>query len=289
MEFFKRLFSPITAPIVFIQNHFKAVVFVTILLLIAMNSEAPAPKPNLYQISLVGPIMESEQFLNEVAKASEDHIKGVLLVVDSPGGAVAPSVEMMMAIKELSSKKPVVAYSSSVMASGSYYAAIWATQIIANPGSMLGSIGVIMEGINAEKLLETIGVKMSVVKAGDLKEAGTFYREWTVAEKEQLESVIRSTYNMFVSDVAEARMLDVANEKQFANGRIFTASQALDVGLIDSIGSITDARSVVVEMSGVSSPVWNEKSEMDKFLQMLKEESVSFVKMLTTPSLQVRL
>lgn len=287
MGFFRKLFTPITAPIKFIQDHFKAVIFVTIVLIVALNSDKPAPKPNLYQISLFGPILDSEQFLNEVAKASEDHIKGVLLVVDSPGGAVAPSVEMMMAVRDLASKKPVVAYSAGVMASGSYYAGIWANQIVANPGSILGSIGVIMEGINAEKLLENIGIKMSVVKAGDLKEAGAFYREWSEAEKAQLKSVINSTYKMFVEDVAAARMIDIANEKQFANGRIFTAPQALEVGLIDGIGSINDAKSSVATLGAVIDPIWNEKSEMDRFLQMLKEESISFVKMIAKPSLQM--
>lgn len=289
MQFFKKLFTPIIAPIVFIQEHFKAVLLVTIVLFVVLSAEKPAPSPNLYQISLVGPILGSEEFLEEVKKADDEGVKGVLLVVDSPGGAVAPSVEMMMAIKDLASKKPVVAYSAGIMASGSYYASVWANQIVANPGSIVGSIGVIMEGINAERLLNTIGLKMRVVKAGEYKETGVFYREWTPDEKRQLKSVIESTYKMFVDDVASARMLEVSQEKEFANGRIFTASQALEVGLIDSVGSIGDAKSSLIALSGVDDPVWNEKSEMDKFLQAIKEESVSFVKMLAKPSLQMSL
>lgn len=289
MEFFKKIFSPITAPIVFIQNHFKAVVFVTILVVIAMNSEKPAPKPNLYQIGLYGAIMDSAAFLEEIDEASNDEIKGVMITIDSPGGAVAPSVEMMMAIRDLASKKPVVVYASGTMASGSYYAGIWANQIVANPGSIIGSIGVIMEGVNAEELLGKIGVKMSVVKAGDLKEAGTFYREWTKAEKDQLESIIQSTYKMFVQDVAEARGLDATNFKSFADARIFTAPQALEVGLIDSLGGIKDAKGATATLAGVDDPIWNEKDEMTKFLERLKEESRLLIHSIISPSLKMSL
>ena len=192
MEDIKQFFRLITALIVFIQNNFKAVILVLIIAAVVLSSPQPQQLPNLYRIDLYGPIMDAEEFLREVRAANEEHIKGVLLVVDSPGGSVPPSVEMMMAIDDLAGRKPVVAYSAGVMASGSYYASIWADTIIANPGSIIGAIGVMMEGVNAQELLDKIGVQMRVVKAGELKEAGAFYREWTKIERDQLESLTRS-------------------------------------------------------------------------------------------------
>merc|ERR1711879_953493 len=139
---------------------------------------------NLQKIELVGPILNVDKVLIQIADAKKNkNIKGVLLVVNSPGGAVAPSVELAYAIKELASLKPVVAYASGVMASGSYYASIWADKIIANPGAMIGSIGVIFQGTNLEELMKTIGVKTQTVKAGKYKEAGTPTRAWNTYEK----------------------------------------------------------------------------------------------------------
>ncbi|XPV53190.1 MAG: signal peptide peptidase SppA [Halarcobacter ebronensis] len=163
---------------------------------------------NLQKIELSGPIMDSTKVLEQVNQAKEDNnIKGVLFVVNSPGGAVAPSVEIAYAIKELKELKPVVAYASGVMASGSYYASIWANKIIANPGSMVGSIGVIFQGANVEELMHKIGVKTQTVKVGKYKEAGTPTRAWENFEKAELEKVIDDTYDMFITDVGSARGL----------------------------------------------------------------------------------
>ena len=159
MQFIKKLFLPITATMSFIQNHFKAMVFVLILFLIfAPDSNEDFTPNNLQQINLVGPIMEVSEVLEQIDDASSnDSIKGVLLVVNSPGGAVAPSIEVAYAIKRLKSKKPVVVYAAGTIASGSYYASIWADEIVVNPGSMVGSIGVIMQGAD---LSEVMGKKI---------------------------------------------------------------------------------------------------------------------------------
>ena len=289
MERLKWLFWPVTAPIVFIQNHFKATVLVLIVLMVLFSAEAPPKQPNLYRIDLRGPIFEADAFLEAAEAAKEPHIKGVLLVVDSPGGSVPPSVEMMMAVRELAEVKPVVAYAAGVMASGSYYASIWADEIIANPGSVVGSIGVIMEGVNTEALLAKIGVQMNVVKAGELKEAGTFYRDWTEAERAQLVSVTDGIYQMFVQDVADARKLDAADAPSFANGRVFTAPQALGVGLVDSLGSRFDAENELLRLSGVEEPIWNEEDPMERFFRLLEQQGKAAVMGLLAPSAQMRL
>ncbi|MDR0747214.1 MAG: signal peptide peptidase SppA [Helicobacteraceae bacterium] len=290
MEDIKKIVRGIAALIGFVQNHFKAVILLLFLLLVFSSLlQQPPVQPNLYRIDLYGPIASADNFLSEIEAANAESIKGVLLVVDSPGGSVSPSVEMMMALSDLAERKPVVAYSAGTMASGSYYASVWASEIVANPGSIIGSIGVMMEGVNAEELLEKIGLKIRVIKAGDYKEAGTFYREWTEDERKQIHQVIDATYDMFVSDVARARGLDKKDAPKFANGKVFTAAQALEVGLIDKIGSITTAQGRLTELSGVKTPVWNEKSMLKKFEERLSENLESALQKSFSSAMKMRL
>lgn len=271
MNFMKKLFLPITAPINFIQEHFKAMLFLLLLfLLFAPQSKEDLSRNNLQEIALIGPIMDASQIITKIDEAAnDDNIKGVLLSVDSPGGAVAPSIEIAYAIKRLKEKKPVVAYAKGTIASGSYYASIWANEIIANPGSMVGSIGVIMQGANLSGIMEKIGVKSQVVKAGKYKQIGTPDRAWEEYEINELNKVIQGTYDMFSQDVADARGLDIKKRDTFANAHIFTASQAKQVGLVDSLGVSYDAKARVVELSGVSEPVWNEEDKFDKLMKKL--------------------
>ncbi len=285
----RALFWPITAPIVFIQNHFKAVLLVVVLAFVILSSPKPPAKPNLMEIEINGPITSADRFLEQVEKAREPHIKGVLLRVNSPGGSVPPSVEMMLAITELAQKKPVLAYASGMMTSGSYYAAIGADEIVANPGSVVGSIGVILEGVNTEVLLERIGVAMNVVKAGEMKEAGTFYREWTPQERAELERVVRSIYDRFVSDVAQARGLDLKEADRFANGRIFTASEAIEVGLVDALMSASEAKAHIEALSGVEKPQWHKKDRFEQLLERLEQQVKAAFMALLSPSIQARL
>ncbi|MDR2033395.1 MAG: signal peptide peptidase SppA [Helicobacteraceae bacterium] len=286
MSFLKKLFYPI----VFIQNNFKAVVLVLILFFVfAVVSSQNVQPPNLYRIDLYGEIFSADRFLEQVEAAKADHIRGVLLVVDSPGGGVAPSVEMMMAIRDLSRKKPVIAYASGVMASGSYYASAWADEIVANPGGLIGSIGVVMQGVNFEKLLDALGVKIQVIKAGEYKEAGAFYRDPTPAEKAQLESVIKDVYSTFVADVAEARGLDIEKASAFANGRIFTPKQALAVGLIDHLGGVDLAKERLIQKAQVEKPIWNEKTDIEKLIEAALGEAKNALSALLTRELKAKL
>ncbi len=271
MEFIKKLFSPITATISYIQNHFKAMIFLLILFLIfAPSSEQDLTTNNLQQINLIGPIMEVTEVLQEIKDATTNsNIKGVLLCVDSPGGAVAPSVEIAYAIKRLKAVKPVIVYAKGTIASGSYYASIWANEIIVNPGSMVGSIGVVMQGADLSELMQNIGIKSQSVQAGRYKKVGTPDRAWTDYEVNELNKVIQGTYDMFTNDVASARGLDIKKRDLYANAHIFTASQAKEVGLIDSLGVAYDARKRVLQLSGVSKPVWNKEDRFDVLIKKL--------------------
>ena len=283
-NFFKILFSPIIAILDFITKYFKTIVFLTIIYFLIVPSDENIVDGNIHanlqKIELTGPIMDVSKVLEDIQKAKEDkNIKGVLFVVDSPGGSVAPSVEVAYAIKELKEAKPVVAYASGVIASGSYYASIWANQIIANPGSMVGSIGVIMQGVNTEELMKKIGVSTQTVKAGKYKESGTPTRKWFDYEEKQLQSVIDDTYNMFISDVASARNLDVKNHTIFADAKIFTSKQAKNVGLIDEVATLSYAQESLIKLSKVEKPVWMKEDKFEKFMNKLVSETISNVSM----------
>ncbi|MCK5111255.1 MAG: signal peptide peptidase SppA [Arcobacteraceae bacterium] len=277
MNFFRILFLPITAPIKFIQDNFKTVFFLTIIFIV-YNSTDPKSmtKPNLQTINLYGPIMDADNILEKINKAKNDkNIKGILFNINSPGGAVAPSVEIAYAIKELNAVKPVIAYASGIMASGSYYASIWADKIIANPGSMIGSIGVIMQSVDASELMAKIGIKTQTVKIGKYKEAGTPTRAWTKIEREELEKVIKDTYNMFVAHVSEARKLKPKDHTKFADAHIFTAFQAKEVGLIDEVNNITSAKTQLQILANVKKPIWSKEDKFEKFMEKLVSETIS--------------
>ena len=271
MELIKKIFLPITVPMKFIQEHFKAMLFLLILFLVfAPASEQDLTPNNLQQINLVGPLMEVTEVLEQIEEAGDNsNVKGVLLVVDSPGGAVAPSIEIAYAVKRLKEKKPVVVYAKGTIASGSYYASIWADEIMVNPGSMVGSIGVVMQGADMSGLMDTIGIKTQSVQAGKYKKVGTTDRPWTDYEVNELNKVIQGTYDMFTQDVAEARGLDIKKRDLFANAHIFTAHQAKEVGLVDSLGVAYDAKLKVAELSGVLTPTWNKEDKFDKLMKKL--------------------
>jgi len=271
MEILKKIFSPITATIDYIQNHFKAMLFILLLIILfAPAGQEEFSENNLEQINLVGPIMDANEIVTKIDKAANNtHIKGILLCVDSPGGAVAPSIEIAYAIKRAKEKKPVIAYAKGTMASGSYYASIWADKIIANPGSMIGSIGVIMQGADLSQLMDKIGIKSQVVKAGRYKQVGTSDRPWKKYEVEELNKVISGTYDMFTNDVAKARKLDIKKRDSYANAHIFTAAQAKTVGLIDQIGVEYTARNELIALANVSHPVWNKEDAFDKLMKKL--------------------
>ena len=292
-SFIKKLFYPIIAILDFITKYFKTIVFLTIVYFVVYgtgsNSESKGSYEvaNLQKIVLFGPILDVNRTLEQLQKAKEsDNIKGVLLEVNSPGGAVAPSVELAYAIKELKEVKPVVVYASGVIASGSYYASIWANEIIANPGSMVGSIGVIMQGVNTEELMAKIGISTQTVKAGKYKESGTPTRKWFDYEKEQLQSIIDDTYNMFITDVANARGLKVEDHTKFADAKVFTSRQAKEVGLVDEVATITYAKTKLETLAKVEYPIWKKQDKFEKFMDKIINDTVSKITMSFANSLK---
>ncbi|NOR56638.1 MAG: signal peptide peptidase SppA [Sulfurovum sp.] len=270
------MFKTLGNIIKWIGQHFMGMIFLLIaFVVLSPTNTTDSSTANLQEIKLSGPIMSSERIVKEIEAAAKDpKIKGVLLNVNSPGGAVPPSIEIAYAIKALQAKKPVVAYASGVMASGSYYASIYAQKIIANPGSIVGSIGVIMESANVEELMNTIGIKTQIVKQGTYKEAGTPTREWTEEERAELETLTKDTYELFVSDVAEARGLKVSDAKKYADAHIFSSKRAKEVGLIDEIGVMSTAKATLEKLSKVKKAEWKEKDKIDSFMEKFAAKSM---------------
>jgi len=270
------MFKKFSDFIKWLGDHFKGMLFLLIVLILFMPTSESKLKPaNLQEIKLTGPIMDADKVLKEIEEAKkDDDIKGVLFTVNSPGGAVPPSIEICYAVKELKKEKPVIAYASGVMASGSYYASIYANKIIANPGSIVGSIGVIMEAPNFQGLMEKIGVGTQVVKEGEYKEAGTPTREWTPKERAELERLTKDTYELFVSDVAKARGLDINNSAAYADAHIFSSKRAKEAGLIDEIATKSSAKKQLAELAKVKKPVWKEKDKLESFFEELSSKSI---------------
>jgi len=171
------------------------------------------------------------------------NVKAVVLRVDSPGGPVAPSQEIYQEILRFrrESKKPVVASVGSVAASGGYYIAAAADRIVANPGSLMGSIGVILQVPNLSGLLQKVGIKPTIIKSGDKKDLVSMTRDLTEAERRILQEVLDDVHGQFIDAVAAGRHMDRIRVEPLADGRVFSGRQALALGLVDELGNLPDA------------------------------------------------
>lgn len=178
-------------------------------------------------------------------------VKAVVIRINSPGGAVGPSQEIHGCIMRLKKTKAVVASMGSIAASGGYYAASAANKIVANPGTITGSIGVIIEFVNASELLSKIGLKGYVVKSGRFKDMGSPFRKMEAEETEYLQAVIDGINSQFIKAVAEGRGLKEADVRAIADGRIFTGEQAMSLGLVDQTGGLSDAIDLGAKLSGI--------------------------------------
>lgn len=273
-----KIFTPIIAVLECITKYFKAFVFILIVIILLISINPPAQQPNLAKIQLKGMILDSSMLRAQIDELHQyPSLKGVLLVVNSPGGAVGASVEISDLIKELAEKLPVVVHTEGVMASGAYYASIGASKIYANRGALIGSIGVIFSGANIKPLLDKIGYEPQTIAAGEYKEIGTYHRDWSAKERTFIQNLIKEEYDTFITDVANARNLDLANAQQFAEGKIFNATKAKELGLIDDILSRNQAIAQLKILSGVEKEEWLEKSSWQSYIDSALESSLSSV------------
>lgn len=287
MQILKSFFRTLGRVIAFINRYFKTFILLLLLLWIfTSNSSQNASFANLEQVDLRGEIFDSSVVLEKLTKAKNDaNIKGVLLLIDSPGGAFAPSMELALALKDLKAQKPVVVYAAGTMASGSYLAGVAADKIIANPASFIGSIGVIVQGVDVSALAEKIGIKEQTLKAGAYKEAGTFARAWSEEERAFLQNLINESYKLFSEFVATERKLDINEKEKWADAKVFLAQEAKNLGLIDELGNYEGAKKELEKLSKVEFPVWKEADKIDKLLEKLEKQSVEFFSQIFTRSL----
>lgn len=263
-----------------------AVFFVLLFLAYSLTGSRPSAKlPVVGQnkvalVKLEGLLLSSEHVVEELNDYADDSsIKAIVLRVDSPGGGVVPSQEIYNAVKHARQEgKKVVVSMGSVAASGGYYVAAAADLIVANPGTMTGSIGVKMEFANIEKLLEKIGIKGMVVKSGEYKDVGSPFREMTENEQLLLQGVIDDVQTQFVTAVAEGRKLPEAEVRAIADGRIFTGQQALALKLVDQMGDLEHSIRAAAGLAGIKGkPYVVKKDKKMPFFDYLKEETASWI------------
>lgn len=279
MQILKSFFKALGCGIKFINTYFKTFVLLLIVIWILMSSaNSSSNLANLERIDLKGEIFDRSAVLEKIINAKNDsNIKGVLFVIDSPGGAFAPSMELALAIKDLKIKKPVLVYASGTMASGSYLAGVGANKILANPASFIGSIGVIMQGADLSGLANKLGIKEQTIQAGEFKSAGTFARAWNENERNFLQGLIDQSYDLFTGFVAKERALDLNKKDQWANARVFLAAKAKELGLIDELSNYENAKKELEKLANVSNPVWKEEDKIDKFLNRLEGQTSSLI------------
>lgn len=202
-------------------------------------------------VQLDGMIQASEDIVDKlVEQVNKPEVLGVVLRVNSPGGMVGPSQDIYETVKKLKTIKPIVVSMGSVAASGGLYVSLGASRIYAQPGTMTGSIGVILQIPNFTKISEKVGVDMITVKAGALKDIGNSFRPFTPEDQAVLQGLADETHSAFIKAVVDGRGIPEEKVRTFADGRVILGSQAIGLGLVDKIGTVYDAASAVYELTG---------------------------------------
>lgn len=247
-------------------------------------------------VEVEGPIMESRDTVEELHDfAEDDAIEGIVVRIESPGGSVGPSQEIMQAIDRAGDKKPVIASMGSTAASGGYYVALGADRIVANPGTITGSIGVISQMFNVEGILERLDVDVHVLKTGEYKDAGSPFDELEEDEREFLLSLLDDIYRQFVEDIAEARELELDEVEDLADGRVYTGRQAKEHELIDDVGSFRDAVEWVKDEADIDGdeeliyPPDDDLGFLSNMIESATDTAVKEVRSSSTPIVEYRM
>jgi protease IV len=212
--------------------------------------------PRVAIVELEGLIAETDDLVRELRHHRDNPaVRAVVIRINSPGGVVGPTQEVHDALLRVrQAGKPVVASLGSVAASGGYYIAVAADQIYANPGSLTGSIGVIMQMANVDALMKKVGVDYVVVKAGQFKDLGNFSRPMTPEERRVIQALLDDVHAQFIEAVAKGRKLDRSAVVQFADGRVFSGTQALGLKMIDALGGLEDALDAAARLAKLPTP-----------------------------------
>ena len=233
-------------------------------------------------VEIKGEILSPDKAIADLTAFRKNRrIKAVILRVESPGGAVGASQEIFQEVRRTDKKKPVIASLGSVAASGGFYAAMGARKIIASPGSITGSIGVIVKFANLQDIFKKIGYHPQVIKSGKLKDMGSMSRPMTKEERRLLQGIIDNVHQQFIADVAKSRKMPEKTIRALADGRIFSGQQARDLGLIDRLGNFTDAVNLAAKLAGVKSEypkLVRPRKKSFSLLHLLAGEEASFLK-----------
>ena len=252
-------------------------------------------------VEVMGPIADSKKTIEELREfADADRIKAIVVRVDSPGGAVGPSQEIFDTILSIREKKTVLVSMGSMAASGGFYIACAGEKVFANPGTLTGSIGVIMQVPNVAGVLKWAGVEMNTITAGKLKDSGSPYREMTAEERAYFQSVLSDVHEQFITSVARGRGLDDKAVRPYADGRVFSGRQAREWKLVDELGGLEAAVAEAGRMAKISGkPEIEYPREKRKLLMellgadepgaLLKKVAASAVEALGGQGLQYRL
>jgi len=246
--------SPVLIGVVVIGAIMVVFIGAVLLLTLMFRRETPsfALGDKVGVVEITGVITDSKEVIREIKYFVEDGgVKAIVLRVDSPGGGVGASQEIHQEVVKARGVKPVVASFGGIAASGGYYVACGADKIVANPGTITGSIGVVMQFANLEELFKKIGYKGYVIKSGPNKDIGSPFREMTPEERELLQEVIDTVHRQFVRAVAEGRKIPVEQIMPIADGRIFTGEQAQAMGLVDELGNLEDTIQIAATMAGI--------------------------------------
>ena len=245
------------------------------------NLEGSGKKVGIVKIN--GPILTSDAVVSQLEKLkNRKDISAIVMRIDSPGGLVAPTQEIYEKVKSLRGVKPIISSMGSVAASGGYYIALGADTLIANPGTIVGSIGVIMNYPIATELLGKVGIKFETVKSGGLKDVGSYSREVTEADRRHLNDMVTNIHNQFIDAVNDNRSIEKSELIKLADGRVFTGLQSKDLGLVDLLGTFEDAVSLagsLGKIKGVPKTIQIDKknsSLIDMFTSNIEQATSSW-------------
>lgn len=229
-------------------------------------------------VELIEPILSSQETVRLFKKYREARsVKAIVFRVESPGGGVSASQEIYEEVRKTrESGKPVVVSMGAIAASGGYYVSCGADKIVANPGTLTGSIGVIFQFLEFEELLKKVGVGSSTFKSGELKDIGSPFRKTTPREKEYFAQLVNDVYEQFVAVVARERKLDLRIVRKHADGRVFTGRQAKEWGFVDTLGTYEDAIAIAARLGNIEGkPSIVKERKRKSFFQELMGEAIA--------------
>lgn len=217
-------------------------------------------------VEIDGLISESKDIIALIKRFREnDAIKAIVIRINSPGGVIGPSQEIYREIRKTTQEKKIVASMGSIAASGGYYVAAATDGIVANPGTITGSIGVIMAYTNFRKVFDKIGMTPVVIKSGPYKDLGSPTKEMSDQERELLQDFVDQAHRQFVAAIATGRKMDINEVKSLADGRIYTGEEAVKKGLVDRLGNFEDAIQWAGDLGGIEGKISTVYKKKEKF------------------------